>query len=586
MALLPQPSLNEVGQAISATLHGWWTRESIRARRRLVFVVGLLLLLGSLGAAFITLPIFPDPPTLITSGEEACVYDSAPEHLPSRLGPAPTPQPVVAGRPGMLNFYVRNVGTCAWDNRVTVYREGGNYTSAAQVFGSIQTTSQGAFLPVSIPYTAPLSSGVYQAVYRMRSPDSRSFGKPIVISIITHLEGSPVTYPSEPPINAVTLLLLLLPGAIGFGIAVYHAGQFVKELYSLMNNRFGYGYVLRRLFALGPPRSATVSNGEVEVDGANETLTKIGGPGKLTVHGGMAALLERGGGFSRIVWAGKHTLAPFERARKAFDLRQLSRTKTESTWTKDGIKVEAEVTVSFKLMKRKDGEVVSKPAAKPTWWPLLRAWLGFKARKPKDPDSPAASPEAIRALVYESVAGKEWHETVSSGLDEEIPKRMLDELWAPDPDVGRVNPRREIVKELFDNAQKKQRDRGIDLIDIEIGPLVVPLEVADRRREWWRAFWEKDRRITEAEGNAEALQVRELARAEAQTRMIKAITQGLQGFQAVGRKRLGEVLALRFIDTVESIASVWLTDESRASYLTMINELRKLSSRPDGAEGE
>jgi hypothetical protein len=226
-----------------------------------------------------------------------------------------------------------------------------------------------------------------------------------------------------------------------------------------------------------------------------------------------------------------------------------------------------------------EGEQLPGPQSRVSPIHMLISWLGFQVRAPKPKTGAPASLEAIRASVYDMPAGFDWDKMVSSGLDDALPAKMLDELWAPD-DPDR-NPRKELIAELFRKAVEKYRQKGIEFLDLNIGPWQVEDEVVKLRRDWWQAFWLKDGRVTVSRGEAEALQILEQARIEAQSRVIQAMARALQGLESVNPERLSQVIALRFIDTIEAIAGLWLSDENRADYLSVLKELRRLSGPAD-----
>ena len=591
MANPKRPSLGEIGRAFVTGLPAWRSREATQALYRRLSVFFVMATLVFAGPRFIALDIFPDPPTSVDSEEGVCRYDAALEQPPTRLGPAPTPRPVIAGQPTTLELRIRNSGTCSWDDRLALQRESGSLSEAPQVVSATATTST-AVLTARIPLTAPLQSGVYYSTWRMRAPDGRSFGAPLTFSIITHPDGVDPAYPADPPVtpgNLITFIALALPGALGFGLALFRSGRLVAEFYSLKTDSRGLVFVLRRMFNLGPGVSATLKNGEREVEDKHEVIDKIGGPGWLSVHGGTAALLERGGGFSRIVGPGTTRLGTFERVRAVIDLRQLNRKKTESAYTKDGIEVKAETMVSFKLMAHKDGEHVIAPAPKPSWVAMLKAylkpswWDSFKAflgklssvqpRPPQPPSTVRFSHQAIREFVYELPTGAKWDETVSSGLGDVIPKKMLDELWAPEDSTR--NPRKEIIEELLHNVKAKQRKNGIELIDLTIGPLeVMDKSVDAQRREFWRANWDKVWKFTQAEGEAEALRYTQAARAEAQAELIQAIAQSFRMMALSGTAQPSRLVALKLLAVIARTMKAKLHDATAEKVVLILEGLQ------------
>lgn len=591
MKYLDRPSLVDILLAVADRFDAWWRRESGRATLRLWFWAAVILLLGLLGPLFIKLPIFPDRPTAVRgTPEQLCVYDASPVPKPDRYSPPPTPSPIVVGTAAVYHLPIVNSGTCTWGSDVTLVQEGGTLPTDPLRVITVTETAATFLYTAPISYTAPFEAGVYDSIWRMRTPRGETFGPPLTFSIVTHLEGEQPAYPGQFLSfgDILAFVFALAPGVAGFILALNRSGAFIREFYNLKRKSTGpldLDPPLRLIFNLGSKPGATARKGLLEVTEQDKEIDDMGGPGILSVHSGTAVVLERVGAFSRIVGPGSYALGTFERVRRVIDLRPLSRTRTESARTKDGIEVSAEATVTFQLMEQMEGEELPKPKPRTPLGDLIAAWLGFRVPEPRVPGGPPASLEAIRAIVYDLPAGGEWDKSVSSGLSGVIPQKMLDELWAPD-DPDR-NPRRELVEELFQKGRERYRKSGIRLIDLNIGALIVNDEIVKLRREWWQAFWKKDGRITEAEGNAEALQVRERERLEAQTRMIQAILLGVQGLEPIGRDRLSQVIALRFIDTIESIASVWLYDENRADYLkvlNVLNDLRQLSSSSDERE--
>lgn len=609
MSRLPRPSLWDILEIAASRFRAWRARESTYVMWRRLLCLGAIVALGLAGPFFIKLWIFPDRPTGILS-PDGCVYNAVLGQAAGRFSPPPTPTAAVTGTLNAYELHITNSGTCTWQGDVTLMREGGDLPTWLAAMTPIEPTPAAGLLRLSIVYTAPNEIGIYNSTWRMHAPNQEAFGPSFTFSIVTYNEGQGVVYPSESQSLLGKLLLFvlfLLPGFAGLFSSLYRSGRFVTEFYSLKPKSAGLLDLepsVRLLFGFGNKPKATAQAGQLAVNEQDKEIEDMGGPGTLSIHANTTALIERGSGFSRMAGPGSTQLIPFERVRKVIDARPLSRAKADSARTKDGIEVKAETTVSFQILQRNDEEEQRYRAAEEEearlpaaerqrrqarrLWAiapldsLFFAWLGFHVRAPKLPAEMPASLETIRAIVYDQPAGSNWENSVGSGLDGEIAARLLDDLWEPD-DPSR-NPRREIIEKLLDAGQKKQRKNGIELIDLSVGPLQVNDEIAKLRREWWQAIWVKDQRVTQAEGDAEALQLRELARVEAQARMIQAITQGLQGLEPVSRERLSQLIALRFIDTIESIAGIWLNDESRDSYLNMLNELRKLSEPGRGLE--
>jgi len=560
VAWLPPPSFSEVTRTVETSARQWWRREATRAALRLASVGAIIVGLGVIGWSFIALTIFPDRSTAVASNEQPCVYDAGPAQS-DRYSPPPRPAPFVAGQLAGVELSVLNRGTCSWDTRLTLQRQGGSLPTAPLVVSVTQETLPDAFLQVQIPFTAPLTVGVYDSIWRMRAPDGQPFGAPIRFSIITYPEGAAPVYPAESPLTLgglVKFFALMLPGMLGLMVALERAGRFMREFYGLKKDRSGRAYLIYRLFGVGERARITVADGEAKFEAEDEAIDKIGGPGLLSVHSDMAAVLERGGAYSGMVGPNKIILFPFERVRAVIDLRRLKRTKTESAYTKDGIEVKADTSASFELVQRMEGEQVPEPEKHMSWVKLFRSWLGFRVKRPKQLRPLPASAEAIRLILYELPVPVKWDSAVSSDFGEEIPKRMLDELWAPED--REYNPRRELVLEMFNKQRASLRKRGVELIDLTIGPLKVPPEVDKQLRDYWQMVWESRSRVTQAAGEAQALRQAQTARAEAQAELIHAIAQSFRMMAASGASQPSQVIAEKMIEVIARTMKVTLED--------------------------
>ncbi|HET7091055.1 MAG TPA: hypothetical protein VFL17_20675 [Anaerolineae bacterium] len=592
-----RPSLGQVLQAFAADMREWWTRETTHALRRRLYVLVMFVALGWLGPNFIALSIFPDPPTGISGESDGilCAYDAAPANPPDRLrGPAPIA--VVSGITTTLPFDIRNRGSCPWDGATTLRREDSSLIVASQTITPAGTVAPNGVFRADITFAVPpVNDALLNLQYRMYAPDGRSFGAPIKISLLTYPLGGEPKFLQQRNVgnDIVNLIWMALPGVLGFGLAMHRAGRFTWDFYSLKSVQYGVEFVLRRLFNAGPNVTATVKDGQIDWDsrgGANkerenDVLEKIGGPGTLSVHGGMEVLLERGARYSRIVGPGVTPLGAFERVRALVDARPLNRSKDESAYTKDGIEVKCKTTITFRLMKQKDGEHIPQPQPRissrqqlslwlggglqlrlleswwrwlkslwhwpMSWWREITLWLGFRpvtTRPPAPPEGLPASPQAVRAIAYELPAGVGWEGTVSTGIADEIPRRMFDELWAPDSDR---KPRHEMIEKLFKENRESLRKRGVDLLDMTIGALEATDKAVDeQRRKYWEAFWASRSHITEAEGEAEALRYMQTVRAEAQADMIQAIAQSFRMLALSGARLPSREVALKMLEVV------------------------------------
>lgn len=563
MALLPRPSIKQIRTALAAQAREWWKREATYALRRRVYLAAIVVVLGLIAPYFIAWSIFFGSRTSI-EGREAglrCTYDAEPAQPIDRLAPLPTPSPVVSGQQAHVELALRNTGTCNWDGRAALFREGGSLTDTLPLISATLTVSRGGVFTAQVPYRAPSAIGVFDSNWRMRAASGQSFGASMSFSIITYREGELPRYPRPPlltPLQLVAMVAVLVPGLIGLILAMQRAGRFIKEFYSLKSDHLGQDHLMRLLFNIGKGVSAKADSGQLDVSAGHEAINQVGGPGSVAVNSGTLVVLERGGGFSRMAGPGMVTLFTFERVRAVIDVRQLSRSKTETAQTKDGIEVKVDTSVTIKLTSQMANEPIPQPEARQPVGRLIAAWLGFKAKANKQPDKLPASPEVARMIVYESPAGMNWDTTVSTGIGEVIPQKMLDELWAPEDPAH--NPRREMVEELLAKGRANLLKRGIELIDLTIGPLNVPDEVSRQRREFWRASWEKASKVVEAEGEADALRQQQIARAEAQAELIQTIAQSFRMIAMSGTPQPSRMVALKMLEVIGRTMKATLED--------------------------
>jgi hypothetical protein len=266
-------------------------------------------------------------------------------------------------------------------------------------------------------------------------------------------------------------------------------------------------------------------------------LLRIGGPGRIIVDKGDVAITELNGRFHRILPTGMHGLARFERVRTVLDLRSQEREQVGvSLVTRDGIELKTDVGVTFRILPGEEPSTKNRP------FPFDR--------------------EAVRRAAYtetvlidggistwESVALS----TVIDKLQQAVAGYRLDELIHPDHPPA--NPHIALRNEVEEQARPVARQSGIEIIQARLGRLEAPEPVTNQRIRYWQAFWEKERRISEAEGTAEALAEVELARAQAESEMLQAIVEGINQAQLENQHAgTREIVALRLIEILEKLA--------------------------------
>jgi hypothetical protein len=266
-------------------------------------------------------------------------------------------------------------------------------------------------------------------------------------------------------------------------------------------------------------------------------LLRIGGPGRVVVDKGDVAVTELNGRFHRILPTGMHSLARFERVRAILDLRSQEREQVGvSVVTRDGIELKTDVGVTFRIMSGEEPPTKSRP------FPYDR--------------------EAVRRAAYTETVlidgGVSTWESVAltaaiSKLQHAVTGYRLDELIHPENPPA--NPHVALRNEVEEQARPVARQAGIEIIQVRLGRLEAPEPVTNQRIRYWQAYWEKERRIQEAHGAAEALAEVESARAHAESEMLQAILEAIEQArhenQHAGAR---EIVALRLMEVLEKLA--------------------------------
>ena len=264
------------------------------------------------------------------------------------------------------------------------------------------------------------------------------------------------------------------------------------------------------------------------------------GPGLVIASSHYAIPLTMGtrdtqvGGYG-IVFTGR-----WEGPRALVDLRPQARTKTVHALTRDGIPVKVSVTAVFQIGHR----------------------------RAKSDDLYPFDPKAVFAAVHTQGVSPDqegqpeelgWGRIVidkaAASVQNAITCRLLDRLLASDPE-GEKPPREELRDVVKNELAETLKPHGIQVIGIGLGNIEVEdEEVLTQRAESWKADWERRRLEIEAQGEAKAIRLIEQARADAQRQMIAAITEAFQQLADTGTPVPAHVIALRFIDVLEDVAT-------------------------------
>lgn len=250
--------------------------------------------------------------------------------------------------------------------------------------------------------------------------------------------------------------------------------------------------------------------------------------------------LTKGSGFSRPVGPGFVTLFGGERIANQFDLRKHLRTQPVAANTRDGIPVETNITLAFRM----------------------------RQTEPTDADPNLQHPydkDAVFSVTYASSIGEQdellpWTERLgpqaAAILTAELAKYELNGLYQPDDDAAAGLDK--IKQTMTQQLTALANSDGIELLHIGFDHFTFPEAVTEQRIRTWQADWERKILEQQATGNAEALRRMKQARAQTQIKIIKNITQNIRDMRESGDLDLTEIITLRTIEALETA----LSDES------------------------
>jgi regulator of protease activity HflC (stomatin/prohibitin superfamily) len=544
--------------------------------RLALFAAGLLAV-GFLGMRWAN----PNPPTVYNEAGQ-CTYGA------ERYDPPAEASLAVVSQTFQINWVIQNTGSChIWSNDVFFVRRNDDILSQTNAYPvssqPIVTTGDNP-TPISVAYVttdmiAPSTPGIYTTEWDMRTPDGRRFG-PVMRQRVQVVEVNsvvPPPIPNEPPPSPFVVWLSgllwiiyhLLPALLGIVFVLWRANDFLNKTFNLPGPTSSLPHVLGMMFGY-TSQMLYVHQGKLVTDASSKAAEVIGGPAWLTVGEGNAVLLERGGGFSRIVGTGYHRLRPHERVRGVVELRTHYRKSSQSVLTKDGIPVKMDVDLTFRVTEN-DLPDDPPPSPPPPLGPVnrLRRRLHLRVRRDviETTRPHRFSRETVRRLVYETTIWgpdqqPDWtlsfYNVRSGDITDQIASRRLDEISAPED--TQVHPRAEIARKGLEDARDaaSRVAPGVEILDMTLG-VIEPRDdfkhITTQMISNWKIEWERRAKILEAQAEAKRTQLLEEARAEAQANMIQALTEGYR--IAMGDNQdpqvAKDVIALRFIDTLETL---------------------------------
>lgn len=327
---------------------------------------------------------------------------------------------------------------------------------------------------------------------------------------------------------------------VGWSLARGAAIGLIQMLYDLPNSELAHNF-LSRLQSSSPPAggSQRVSAKTLERDREESVLIRVGGPGSVVISSEEVAVTEVNGRFHRVLGPGRQFLGSLEYIYALIDLRKQERTaKDILLMTKDGIEVKADVSISYRIST--GGEVPTRA-------------------RPYPFDESAVRLAAYAETVLPRYKVSKWDEipliTTRDIFAEIIAKFQLDDLLQPQ--IPSSDPYLTITRQLERRTRTALEKSGIELTELHIGRLDLPDQVINQYIEFWQSHWETQAHLKHADGEASSFEKLEVARAEAEVTMIRAIVEGLQNAQLDENASASQtVVALRMIEALEKVAEL------------------------------
>ncbi len=357
----------------------------------------------------------------------------------------------------------------------------------------------------------------------------------------TYLLGGGLT--KDPLTWATLTVILMIPALSAMFLIPILASHFLAVLYDIKSPKAAYGLLCR--LVLGPWTFAQhIRFAEAKVArGEGTILHRIGGPGYTVIYNDTAVVTQRCGRLWRVLGSrdGFPLLERFEKVWMIIDLRNQHRTVTVKGYTREGIPVECDVDLSFKIDDRdENGRIIPPSDEEPypyTKEAVLRAAASRRIWGPEKADM--EWPNRVIGMV----------EGILRGM---INERRLDWLLAP-TESDTQHPREIISRRLEEELAAGVKGIGVRLLRLELGEFRVPVEgVSQQWIKAWQAEWESRDIVTHMEGEAELLQM-DIAQAQAQAEVILSLIQALQSVAATEDELRPYMMATRFVHTLRQL---------------------------------
>ena len=314
---------------------------------------------------------------------------------------------------------------------------------------------------------------------------------------LTFLQGLPEWIVNFMGIFMPRVLRHLIPILLGWLLAYEIATNLVLHLYNLPDRATARGFLRR----LRDPRRAggaviTIAPQDLELRRLDSARLRVGGPGRITIPTGHAAVTELNGRFYRVIGSGGHALDRFEFVHSVFDLRPQERYDPDvKLHSREGLEVITDVGVTFRI---------SAPE------------MSISLQQPYPYDAGIIREFAYSQLNLPGGQASQWEDialnVVKGVLASSVATFSLNELLQDEQ--TEIGAHLTIRQSVTRDARARLREQGIDLISVRIGGFHFPDDVTDLHIQYWRSFWDNQARLARVEGEAPALEEMEIVRAE------------------------------------------------------------------------
>jgi regulator of protease activity HflC (stomatin/prohibitin superfamily) len=370
------------------------------------------------------------------------------------------------------------------------------------------------------------------------------------------MDGAPS--PAKPVARFFGFLLGAILNSLPLGLSLWAisslASRFVHDLYETGDLEEAQAVAHRNTFGMPGDRLKPlliVQEGHI-ARGAGSTFDRVGGPGLAVVYGDSAAVLEKGGRLTRVVGPGIHSLERFERFWEMIDLRSQRWPFTVSAMTKEGIPVDCQVDVTFKIDDRSTvGAGAGAPPPDPGVLPFTRAAVFNAATsiwvRIRQPDHE----EQLRRWTGRVVLSE-----LEGAMRNILAEYRLDWLIMPSR-PGQPHPRQDIREKLerkLEGVLRPGNPLGARLLRVELGRIDVKSEkVSTQWIEAWQSLWEQRTAESLAEGEADLVYM-EATQVRAQAEMVLFLVESIRPLLERTEDSRPYTFAARLVQTLRWLA--------------------------------